>query len=248
MLPAIVAFDLDDTLTASKQVIAPQMAEAFASLAGRTGVAIISGGALSQFRAQVLDHLDLGPAALAHLHLLPTCGTRYLVWREGAWRQEYVTELTPDQVRRTEAAIERHARALGLWEDDTWGPAIENRGSQITYSALGQAAPAEVKAAWDPTGTKRARLARAVAADLPDLSARSGGSTSVDVTMTGIDKAYGIRKLLEATGLSPADLLFFGDRLDPDGNDYPVRSTGVECRAVTTWRDTLAGVQALLAG
>lgn len=35
-------------------------------------------------------------------------------------------------------------------------------------------------------------------------------------------------------------MIFVGDRLDPDGNDYPVKAMGVECFAVDGWRDTAA--------
>ena len=247
MLPKLVAFDLDDTLTASKAQIAPEMAEAFADLASRTAVCIISGGLLVQFKKQVLDHIDLTPAQRGHLHLMPTCGTRYVRWVDGDWRELYAHSLTSEQVAAATASIERHAKEQGVWEDNTWGEAIENRGSQITYSALGQQAPGEAKATWDPDGSKRARLARAVQADVPELTVRSGGATSVDITLAGVDKAYGMRQLMEQTGLGPGDIVFFGDRLDPDGNDFPVIATGIECRSVTDWRDTAAQVRAMLA-
>ncbi|TXQ41067.1 HAD family hydrolase, partial [Escherichia coli] len=75
------------------------------------------------------------------------------------------------------------------------GPRIENRKTQVTFLALGQSAPVVAKTEWDPTGEKRSRLRDAVALDVPDLEVRSGGSTSVDITRRGIDKAYGMRKL-----------------------------------------------------
>lgn len=246
MLAKIVAFDLDDTLTASKQTITREMAEVVRELALRTGVAIISGGMESQMRAQVLDHVELPDEALARVHLLPTCGTRYVRFIEGQWREIYATTLSDAQVNAAFRSIEARAKELGVWEDNTWGEAIENRGSQITYSALGQRAPAKAKATWDPDGSKRARLARAIQADLPDLSVRSGGATSVDITLAGVDKAYGMRRLMEATGLSSDEVIFFGDRLDPDGNDYPVLSTGITCHSVRDWRDTARQVRALL--
>ena len=135
-----------------------------------------------------------------------------------------------------------------MWETDTWGPILEDRGSQITFSALGQAAPVDAKRAWDPTGEKKNTLRAAVAALLPDLEVRSGGSTSVDVTRRGIDKAYGMRKLAELTGIELGDMLFVGDRLDPDGNDYPVKTLGVPCIPVQGWQDTAEVVTEFIAG
>ena len=143
------------------------------------------------------------------------------------------------------AVVEEQARRLGLWSERTWGPALEDRGSQITFSALGQEAPIDAKRAWDPTGEKRAALRDAVAPLLPGLEVRSGGATSIDITLEGVDKAYGMRRLAEVTGIGLERMLFIGDRLDPEGNDYPVKVLGVPCHAVTGWRDTAEFVTAL---
>jgi HAD superfamily hydrolase (TIGR01484 family) len=243
----LVAFDLDDTLAPSKAAIDPRIGDLLTALAQRVEVAVISGGQLGQFRTQVVERLpDAAASVFSHFHLLPTCGTQY--YRLGAQGIEtvYAHSLTDDQKARAMAAVEREARRLGLWEEQTWGPAIEDRGSQITFSALGQQAPLEVKAAWDPSGEKKNALRAAVAAVIPDLEVRSGGSTSVDITHSGIDKAYGMRRLAEQTGIALEDMLFIGDRLDPDGNDYPVLAMGVRCHAVDGWEQTADYLEALI--
>ena len=102
------------------------------------------------------------------------------------------------------------------------------------------------KTAWDPTGEKKNTLRAAVQIVLPDLEVRSGGSTSVDITRQGIDKAYGMRKLAQLTGVPLDDMLFVGDRLDEHGNDYPVKVLGVECFAVGGWEDTAAFLETLI--
>jgi HAD superfamily hydrolase (TIGR01484 family) len=238
--PRLVAFDLDDTLAASKSPVQPAMAERLIALLGLVPVCIISGGQFGQFSKQVVDKLtDASPAALARLHLMPTCGTQYYRFVDGAWTQVYAQNLTDDEKTRAVAAVESEARRLGFWEARTWGPILEDRGSQITFSALGQSAPVDVKAAWDPTGEKKNTLRAAVQDLLPDLEVRSGGSTSVDITRRGIDKAYGIARLSELTGIRLTDMLFIGDRLDPEGNDYPVLAMGVPTLAVTGWENTV---------
>ena len=180
------------------------------------------------------------------MHLLPTCGTQY--YRLGADGVEtvYARTLSDDQKQRALTAVEEEARRLGLWEAQTWGDILEDRGSQITFSALGQTAPVDAKSAWDPTGAKKAALRDAVAARVPDLEVRSGGSTSVDITERGIDKAYGMRELSAHTGIALDDMLFVGDRLDEHGNDYPVLAMGVACQAVEGWQDTAAFLERLL--
>ena len=252
VLPRLVAFDLDDTLAPSKSAIPPAMAAALRRLLDVVPVCIISGGQVGQFRNQVLAHLDADADELSRLHLMPTCGTRYYTYdssRPGtgteAWNLVYANDLTPEQIRTGFEIVEAQARRLGLWEERTWGEILEDRGSQITFSALGQDAPLEAKRAWDPTGEKKSTLRDAVAPLLPELEVRSGGSTSVDITLKGVDKAYGMKRLAEITGIALEEMLFIGDRLDPEGNDYPVKALGVPCQAVGGWQDTVTYVTSL---
>ena len=245
--PRLVAFDLDDTLAPSKSAIDPRIGEQLLRLAERVEVAIISGGQLQQFRSQVVERLPEADAdLLAHVHLMPTCGTQYDRLTAEGIETVYALSLTDDEKQRALAAVEEEAKRLGLWAEQTWGPILEDRGSQITFSALGQSAPLDAKTAWDPTGEKKNTLRDAVAARIPDLEVRSGGSTSVDITHRGIDKAYGMRKLAEQTGIPLDDMLFVGDRLDEHGNDYPVLAMGVTCHAVEGWEDTAAYLDELI--
>ena len=223
------------------------MDAALCSLLDHVDVCIISGGQMGQFMAQVLDNLHASDAQLARLHLMPTCGTRYYRYDNGAWVERYAHDLDPDLAARAVSSLERHARALGLWEENPWGQIIENRGSQITFSALGQEAPLEAKRAWDPDGTKKAALRDAVAPDVPELDVRGGGSTSIDITTRGIDKAYGMGKLVEETGIAASEMLFVGDRLDPEGNDYPVKAAGYATRAVSGWEECVSVIEEIVA-
>jgi hypothetical protein len=74
-----------------------------------------------------------------------------------------------------------------------------------------------------------------------------GGSTSIDVTLPGIDKAYGIRKLRDVLGVSIADMLYVGDALFPGGNDYPARETGATCIQVRDPDETKRVIEAVTA-
>ncbi|HEV7742997.1 MAG TPA: HAD-IIB family hydrolase [Pseudolysinimonas sp.] len=244
----LVAFDLDDTLAPSKTAITPEMAGLLVRLLDVVEVCVISGGQFGQFQSQLVANLPLDhPDALARLHLMPTCGTQYYLFQQGEWRQQYAENLSEEQKTAALAAVETEARRLGYWERDTWGPILEDRGSQITFSALGQSAPVDAKKTWDPTGEKKNTLRAAVEPHLPDLEVRSGGSTSIDITRRGIDKAYGMRKLAELTGIGFDEMVFVGDRLDPDGNDFPVVALGIPTHPVGGWQDTAAFVEQFLA-
>ena len=95
----MVVCDLDDTLAPSKYRIDPSMARPLAELLDATKVCIISGGRFEQFEAQVLDHLD--PASrFGALHLMPTCGTRYLRDVAGAWTEVYAHDLSAEDKTR----------------------------------------------------------------------------------------------------------------------------------------------------
>jgi phosphomannomutase len=223
------------------------MADLLVQLLDVVEVCVISGGQFGQFQTQVVDRLSTATAPqLARLHLMPTCGTQYYRHTGDDWNQVYAQNLSEDEKSRALAAVSHSAHELGLWETETWGPILEDRGSQITFSALGQAAPVAAKSAWDPTGSKKSSLREAVASQLPDLEVRSGGSTSVDITRKGIDKAYGMSRLAEITSIDLQEMLFIGDRLDEVGNDYPVKALGVPCYAVTDWEDTARYLEALV--
>lgn len=253
----LIAFDLDDTLAPSKSPLDPRMGQALARLLAAVPVCVISGGQFGQFESQLIAGLESAASAqqaafgFGRLHLMPTCGTQYYRWEDAAWRQQYAETLTPEESRDAVAVVEEEARRLGYWEPvngtEVWGPVIEDRGTQITFSALGQAAPVEAKRSWDPTNEKKNALTAAVAARLPGLEVRSGGSTSVDITAKGIDKAYGMRKLTDLAGIPLEQMAFVGDRLDADGNDYPVLALGVRSVAVEGWEQTIALIDRFLA-
>ncbi len=244
----MVAFDLDDTLAESKSPLPASMARALADLLAVRPVCIISGGQFEQFDTQVLANLP-ADTDLSGLHLMPTCGTRYLRFYEGLWHELYAHNLSQAQKDAAVEALESCAKKLGLWEPDeiVSGERIEDRGSQITFSALGQEAAVADKKAWDPDGSKREKLRAAVAMELPDLEVRAGGSTSIDVTRRGIDKAYGMSSLSRQTGVGLDEMLFVGDRLMPGGNDYPVAELGVACHEVSGPDETEVYVRELIA-
>lgn len=246
-VPQLVAFDLDDTLAVSKSPIDPVIADLLVGLAEHVEVAIISGARLQQMTAQVVDRLPPHPSPhRERLHLLPTCGAQYYRLDDAGLVPVYERSLPAADIAHVMRVVETEARRLGYWHPGPWGDLLEDRGAQVTFSALGQQAPADAKAAWDPSGRKRAALAAAVSVHVPQLEVRSGGTTSIDITERGIDKAFGMRELSARTGIALDDMLFFGDRLDEGGNDYPVRAIGVPSRQVHGWPHTAELLRELL--
>lgn len=248
MTKKIIAFDLDDTLSVTKSPISPQMSVLLMQLLEHYDVCVISGANVAQLQKQVTDHLPTEAHHLERLHLMPTCGTRYYRFDHDLndWKMQYSNEPTAEQKQQAAVVLERVAKELGFWPEQPYGEVIEDRGSQITLTALGQDAPAEVKYAWDPTGEKKLAIRDAAAPFLPELEVRAAGTTSVDVTLKGIDKAYGMQQLIEETGVTKEEILFIGDKLDEGGNDYPVKMVGIDTIAVTKWEDTALVIEALV--
>lgn len=244
---SLVMFDLDDTLAASKSALSDDMAALLRRLLATTTGCIISGGNYPQFQTQVLARIGEFDG-IGNLHLMPTNGTQYVRWSGSEWETVYAEHLSDDEKQRAMRVVEEGARELGLWESQTWGPILEDRGSQITFSALGQQAPVDAKAAWDPDGAKKESLRAYAAQRLPDLEVRSGGSTSVDITRKGIDKAYGATRLMEILGVGTEEILFFGDRLDEGGNDRPVMELGIDSVQVHGFDDTYGRLSAIVDG
>ena len=155
----VLAFDLDGTLAESKSAITPRMAGLLVRLLDEVQVCIISGGAFPQFQTQVLDYLDATPGQLAKLNLMPTNGTRYYLYRDENWREIYSEDL-PEATKRTVIdVLTEGAKTLGLWEEKTWGDIVEDRGSQITFSALGQQAPVPARTPGTRTARRRSACA-----------------------------------------------------------------------------------------
>ena len=123
---------------------------------------------------------------------------------------------------------------------------LEDRQTQITMSALGQNAPVELKKLWDPNQEKRRKLKSVLDKYLKDFEVRMGGTTSIDVSRKGIDKAYGINKIEEILGIKKPEMIFIGDALYEGGNDYPVISTGVKCIKINSPEDTKREIRKIL--
>jgi len=127
-------------------------------------------------------------------------------------------------------ALEFVIKSEGFDKLECYGERIENRENcQITYSAYGQQAPLEIKENFDPDRSKRMKMREKLLNLLPEFSIRLGGKSSIDITQKGIDKAYGIRKIIEYLNVIPENILFIGDELNEGGNDYPVYEIGIDC-------------------
>lgn len=242
----LIVFDLDGTLAESKRPLSTEMAAMLAHLLAVVDVAVISGGDWPQFDRQVASRLPFD-AARGRLWLMPTTGTKLYRFFDGAWRAIYAELFNDAEKARIRAAFDRALSEAGLADERIWGERIEDRGSQITFSGLGQDAPLEAKEGWDPDRAKRSAIQKTLRAALPGLSINLGGTTSIDVTRAGVDKGYGLKRLSKESGVPLAGMLFLGDAVYPGGNDYPAAEIGVDTVKVRDVAETAAVVSAVIA-
>jgi len=233
----LIVFDLDGTLAQSKAPLDKEMARLLSNLLNVARVAVISGGAWPQFKKQVISKLPKS-SKFDRLSILPTCGTRFYEYDKSKWKKLYAEDFTDTQKKKIIRSINKAVDKAGFKVDKIWGEQIEDRGSQITYSALGQKAPLDPKKAWDPKFAKRKKIKAILDKLIPEFQVMLGGVTSIDVTKHGIDKAYGMHKLQDILEIGIDEMLFVGDALFKGGNDYPASTTGADCIQVRDPEDT----------
>jgi hypothetical protein len=208
-------------------------------------VAVISGGAWEQFQSQLLAKLP-SDDHFENLFLLPTCGTQFYRY-DGHWEKVYSEDLSNEEQKKIIAGLQKAFDDSGIKVEKVWGDAIENRGSQITLSVLGQQAPLKAKEDWDPHFIKRQKITAILEPLIPGFSIRMGGTTSIDVTKPGIDKAYGIKKLRDHLDIPLKEMLFAGDAIFEGGNDYPAQEVGVDSIQVRDTNETARVIQTVIA-
>ncbi len=238
-------FDLDGTLAESKSAVDAEMSVLLAGLLEVAKVAVISGGDWPQFEKQLVSNLPQGQR-MENLLLLPTCGTKFFQYG-GQWKRLYAEEFTPDERENIIVSLSQALVISGFKPEKVWGEIIEDRGTQITFSALGQEAPLAAKEKWDPDFAKRTKIKAILDTYIPEFSVRMGGTTSIDVTKPGIDKAYGIRKLRDILSIAIDEMIFIGDAIFPGGNDYPPKEMGVLSIQVRDTHETKRVVEGIIA-
>ena len=103
------------------------------------------------------------------------------------------------------------------------GTFIEWRDSQINFSVVGRNCSREQRedyVKWDKKSKERKKLVEQLEDKFQGwgLSFRLGGQISIDITRQGWDKSYAFNNIDE----KPEDCVFFGDKIVPGGNDYDI--------------------------
>ncbi|HUD02466.1 MAG TPA: HAD-IIB family hydrolase [Candidatus Paceibacterota bacterium] len=245
--PKLVAFDLDGTLAESKQPVTKEMGKLLAKLLHKMPVAVMSGGAYHQFEKQLLPALP-SDAQFENLYLFPTSAGRCYMYKNSAWQTVYDHSFSEEEKATVLKALHEALVETGLDQPppQLWGEQIEDRGAQISWSALGQQAPIEEKKKWDPDRKKRMPLRDAFLKRVSDFSVGVNATNTIDITRKGITKAYGIEQLSTMSGISINEMLYVGDALGEGGNDAVVIPTGVRTHEVSGPTETAALIEEIV--
>lgn len=251
----LIVFDFDGTLVESKSYMDREMAALVRKLLSNKKVALIGGGKYPLLEELFLSRLHAPAPELRNLFLFPTTASLFYRYGRSGWKRVYANELSRAERKKIFVAFESVFEKLNyVHPAKVYGPVIEDRGTQVTFSALGQEIVArlgkkgvELKKKWTRENTPvKLKIAALVQKNLPGLEVRSAGYTSIDVTKKGIDKAYGIRQIEKHLKISRKKMLFVGDALFPGGNDYAALKTGVDCVRVKGPADTKKIIRAIL--
>lgn len=227
------AFDVDGTLTPSRQKIASNFEQWFSKWIPTVqdmghSVLLVTGSDYSKTVEQ------LGETIVSSVDYCCNClGNRVL--HKNKLIHSYKFEHSEELINFLNQELENSSYT------ERYGNHIENRESMINFSVVGRNAIGEQRTRyyeWDKLSCERLTIAEKINNMFPEVSAQAGGETGIDIIPKGRDKRQVI------TYMQDQKVWFFGDRLDDGGNDKPLAdallqsSTSSEVFHVGSWQET----------
>ena len=117
------------------------------------------------------------------------------------------------------------------------GNHIEERSGMVNFSVVGRNAGSVERTkyvAYDTYENERITIANAFNIMFPDLEAKVGGETGIDISPKGADKS----QIVKDFNTTRDNLYFFGDAMHEGGNDYPLKKVVNYSRHVSSWKNT----------
>lgn len=216
-------FDVDGTLTPSRQAIDKRFAVWFRLFCQSNDVYLVTGSDRPKTLEQIGETI------------YNSCNRVYNCNGNDVWEKDI-------NVKTNEWVLPEDAHewlSIQLTESPfkiRTGLHFEHRPGMVNFSIVGRNANSEERKEYfefDTLHNERNLIASTFNKLFPDIKATVGGETGIDISPVGTDKAQII------TDFKPEDkTYFFGDRMDEDGNDYPLAQV-VDCkRSVESWHQT----------
>jgi phosphomannomutase len=218
-------FDVDGTLTPSRQKIDPQFEAWFSNFINTEKVWLVTG---SDYKKTVEQ---LGSEICESVVTVYNCSGND-VWFKG--KRVNSKPFTPPK--------ELYDLMNGWLQTSSFplrtGNHIEERTGTINFSIVGRNCTLGERKLYikhDLENRERESIAFQINLEFPDITAVVGGETGIDIFRKGGDKS----QILEDFD-STDHIYFFGDRMSEDGNDYPLarKLDKKKCFAVRDWKHT----------
>lgn len=214
------AFDVDGTLTPSRQPIDPEFALWFLDWIKKHTVFIVTGSDYEKTIEQ------LGLEICHTVSGIYNCsGNAFYVKGELQSAKEFTLDSSQTEVLNRYLSKSPFPLRTGNH--------FENRQGMCNFSIVGRNATAEERlqySKYDQQVSERQRIVNQFKYCFPDLDAVLGGDISIDIFPKGNDKGQIAEQLKPFT--------YFGDRVFPGGNDYAIAKHAEQHYAVKDWQDT----------
>jgi phosphomannomutase len=215
-------FDVDGTLTPSRQCADNTFAKWFLDFTKNNKVYLVSGSDYAKTLEQLGEDICNNVAGV-----YSCAGNALYVKGKELYSNSF--DLTDDEYKFLETLLE-----LSAYPERT-GQHIEMRTGLCNFSIVGRGATYEQRqkyVRYDTAINERKNLAELINRQFPRLEATVAGETGIDIYLCGKDKAQ------IADSVSP--FVFFGDKIEIGGNDYSIALRAKKFYRVDSWEDTFS--------
>ena len=236
---SIVLFDMDGTLSASRQPVDPElMLGPLIELASHTDIGIVTGSGLNYVTEQVgclLNH-----PLLPNLHLLPCNGTQYYDSKMNRIHEVNMrTHMGKDNyelVVRTVLTLQ--SEIANKYPIPLTGHFLDFRSSMLNWCPSGRDSQLEQRERFvrmDSQWNIRKIYLEFFLEECPvHVIAALGGETSIDIYPPGWDKTYALRHF------EGYDVYFVGDKCTGTGNDRTIcEAVSKKCHPIDSPEETV---------
>lgn len=221
-------FDVDGTLTPSREPITPEFQRWFLEFCYSNKVYLVTGSDYPKTIEQ------LGNTICENVTRIYNCNGND-VWEQGKHTRTNYWVL-PE---------EAHDWLSGqLTQSDfpvRTGNHFEHRPGMVNFSIVGRNADKTQRAhyvKWDKERDERKNIAAWFNRNYPTLEAQVGGETGIDISPKGSNKSQILKDFFDNDVL-----YFFGDAMQEGGNDYPLAKEIIDnnlgfCYNIQNWQNT----------
>ncbi len=198
-------FDIDGTLTPSRLSIDTDFEIFFKKWLVNKNVYLVTGSDKEKTIEQIGEE-----AWRSVKRVYQSCGNQ--VWENGNLIKETEFYLTKDMKAKLKEKLK-----TSQWKEK-FGNHLEQRGGLVNFSVIGRNCSQEKREEyykWDQKTCERIKICESIMSEFPNIEASVGGQISIDIYEKGKNKAQVLDDI-------KGPIYFFGDKMDPGGNDYPI--------------------------